>query len=310
MFMSNWDIKVINAKDIDQYKWSKMLSKTPELIAQFHEHWFLSAIAENWVAFVYGDYLSAFPCVFKKKYGVKIIYQPFFSRSISLLGEHHPELISVMLSQIQSKYDLIMFNSELDIDGFGFKKKPMRHQLLNLDNTYEKIVEGYSTNAKRILKKNIDIVFEEIDETREFLELFRNTIGNNLGYDESNYSCLGKLIDDGLKKGLIKLISLELDGNRQGFACFYFYKNVINYVKGVLTEEGKMNGAMYFMFDHIIKTNAQSDKILDFGGSDIEGVAAFYKKFGANDHEYYYYEKNQLPFLLKKIYGLRQKFSS
>ena len=64
--MSNWDIKVINAADIDHQKWSKMLSMTPELIAQFHEHWFLSAIAENWSAYVYGDYLSAFVCVYKK----------------------------------------------------------------------------------------------------------------------------------------------------------------------------------------------------------------------------------------------------
>ena len=75
---------------------------------------------------------------------------------------------------------------------------------------------------------------------------------------------------------------------------FYYYKNVINYLKGVLTEEGKKNGAMYAMFDYIIKSNAQTGKVFDFGGSDIEGVATFYKKFGAYDNSYYSYEKNHL----------------
>ena len=98
--------------------------------------------------------------------------------------------------------------------------------------------------------------------------------------------------------------------NNLGFACFYFYSNVINYIKGVLTDKGKQEGAMYRMFDHIIKINSGTDKVFDFGGSDIEGVASFYRKFGSKDESYYTYEKNQLSFITRKIYELKQKFTS
>ena len=306
--MSEWDIKVINAADIDHQKWSKMLSMTPELIAQYNEHWFLSAISEQWEAYVYGDYQAAFPCVYKKKYGVNVMYQPFFSREVSLLGNQDPELLKEVLSLIERRFSVITFNSKLSIQNFEFKATPMKYQVLNLHPTYDKIFENYTTNAKRILKKKSDVIIIEHSKTEDFIDLFREKVGSRLGYRTSNYNCLNELINQGLENETFKLYSLTKENNIQGYACFYFYRNVINYVKGALTDEGKQNGAMYAMFDHIIKSNSQSDKVLDFGGSNIEGVASFYKKFGANDNVYYSYEKNQLPFLLRKIYHFRQMF--
>ena len=48
--------------------------------------------------------------------------------------------------------------------------------------------------------------------------------------------------------------------------------------------------------------------ILDFGGSNNKGVAEFYRKFGAVDHTYFKYEKNNLSWSLKKIKQVRDQW--
>ena len=113
--MSKMDIKIIDSRDIDQKKWSSMLSMSSDLIAQFNEYWYLNAIAEKWGAYVYGDYISAFPYVHKKRYGLNIMYQPFYSRSVSLLGQDNPDVLYEILSLIQARFSLISFNSDLEI---------------------------------------------------------------------------------------------------------------------------------------------------------------------------------------------------
>ena len=54
---------------------------------------------------------------------------------------------------------------------------------------------------------------------------------------------------------------------------------------------------MFFLIDNFIKNNAETDFLLDFEGSNIEGVQRFYKGFGAENQNYIhiYYK----PFSLK-----------
>jgi len=54
-------------------------------------------------------------------------------------------------------------------------------------------------------------------------------------------------------------------------------------------------GAMYFLLDSFIKTNAEQDLILDFEGSMIPGVARFYSGFGAIPETYFQLKFNRLP---------------
>ncbi len=308
--MSNNKIQVIDSKEIDLIKWRDLLLRSPAAYAQYCEHWFISSISDSWEVYVLGDYLAAFPCVYKIKYGVKVMYQPFFSREFTFLGAYNVDFVNETLHRIAINYKLIQFNSSLMIKGIDFKITKNSYQVLDLSSDYNEIYKCYSTNTKRILKKNGDIDITESENLNDFIDLFKKNIGIKLGYNIYNYNCLHTLIDEGMKNGTIKLFSFKNGNDQLGYACFYFYGNVINYIKGVLTDNGKQDGAMYRMFDQIIKVYSGKDNNFDFGGSNIEGVATFYRKFGSKDQSYYTYEKNQLPFLARKIYELRQKFIS
>ena len=52
--------------------------------------------------------------------------------------------------------------------------------------------------------------------------------------------------------------------------------------------------------NHIIKREAESKKTLDFEGGSLEGVARFYKGFGAEEEVYYIWQNP----ILKQISSL------
>jgi hypothetical protein len=63
--------------------------------------------------------------------------------------------------------------------------------------------------------------------------------------------------------------------------------------------EGRRLEANHFLFEQLIREFANSDLILDFEGSDIAGIANFYKKFGAVSEPYFFVRFNNLPWPIK-----------
>ena len=58
---------------------------------------------------------------------------------------------------------------------------------------------------------------------------------------------------------------------------------------------------MFMIINELIKENAGKDILLDFEGSQIEGIARFYKGFGAINQPYYVLKKFRPGFLVGKI---------
>jgi hypothetical protein len=67
------------------------------------------------------------------------------------------------------------------------------------------------------------------------------------------------------------------------------------------SEEGKKTEANHFLINAIIKEFAGTKMLLDFEGSDLPGVKAFYENFGVTNQPYYLLRYNALPFPLKLL---------
>ena len=182
--------------------------------------------------------------------------------------------------------------------------------VLDKEKVFKKFSD-FSVRSIRIEKTEeavINMFKDEYDKgTKVFIFLFEKEVGSKIGLVDENYRSLNSLITNGISNDKIQLFSINKNEIVLGFVCLYFHKNIINYLKGTLTTEGKKVGGMYFAFDQIIRQYAAKDCIFDFGGSNVKGIASFYEKFGAKNLTYYSHEYNQLPKLINKLKKIKDK---
>jgi len=63
--------------------------------------------------------------------------------------------------------------------------------------------------------------------------------------------------------------------------------------------EGRNLGASHGLIDAFIKDHAGKKLVFDFEGSDIEGLAQFYRGFGAVEEKYPAIRLNRLPWWMR-----------
>lgn len=301
------DCKLISYENIDKDKWDCLLVSSDQIESQYASYWYISSVSNCWSAIVLGDYVAAFPFAHKKKGGYELVYQPFFTRSFPLMGKINAEFIRYVFDYFQENFSYLDVNllSEINFPFLSVEKRVF--QQLNLNQEYKLIKDSYSKNTKRFLKKNQNIKIEKSSDLDLFMSLFKEMVGKKLNYKNENYTALSSLIKEGLANESIDFLQVKFEGEVLGYGVFYFHKNVVNFLKGAVTNKGKNIGAMYVLINHVIEQNCNSDSVLDFGGSNITSVSNFNKKFGARNVTYHNYSFDNLPKIIKQLKNIRAK---
>ncbi len=304
-------IKYIEHKNIDKLKWDECIINSAKPFI-FVYSWYLDVIAGEWSALILNDYEAVFPIASKSKYKINYIYQPFFSRYFGVYSKQKTtdKLINTFFQAIPSKFKYIEFSLPecYIINQKDIETNEKKFQLLDLKFPYETTLKNYSENTKRSIKKAIKsgLKIRPDIEPEKIVNLFKITKGNDLEiFKESDYKILIKLMKVCLENKKGQSIAVY-DGNELCAAAFFMFNdNTFTYLKNGISENGKSKGAMYLLIDYFIKQNSVNKYQLDFGGSSVQSVADFYKKFGAKDYVYLQIKKNNLPTVAKWIKKLK-----
>ena len=89
------------------------------------------------------------------------------------------------------------------------------------------------------------------------------------------------------------------DGELCAGAMFVESNGKIIFLFSATSEAGRKQGGMFFILNEFLKLNGGRNITLDFEGSDLPGLARFYKSFGATKMEYSLIKKNKLPFIIR-----------
>jgi lipid II:glycine glycyltransferase (peptidoglycan interpeptide bridge formation enzyme) len=303
------NFKYIARKDINIKKWNDLAMRTDGAMV-YSLSWYLDEVSESWGAYVWGDYKAAFPIpVATKKLNVKVVYQPFFSRTLTFLGEFHDDK-SNFLNQLAFDYKLIHFCSDISfsLPTSKWKVEEFPFQVLDLEGGIEKLALAYSTNAKRQIKKARENQFSvvETDDFQLISDSFHRINQSKVkDLTPDHVQRLNNLFARANQEGVGKAFVVKSkEGSVLAGAYFLFFKDRITYLKGFLEEDAKNSGAMFFLFDRIFADYAHGYRVFDFGGSKVKSIASFFKKFGAKDAYYFSYSYNNLSVpvnLLRKI---------
>jgi len=304
--MSNPEIRFVANADIDREKWDRCISQSPYAIA-YAFSWYLDRICTRWDALISGDYLNVMPLVNNRKYGLKYVYQPFFTQQLGVFSAKKTDkvLVDNFLLAIPDQFRLI--DMKLNIGNtikdaqFNFRENITYHLALN--SSIDEIHQGYNTNTKRNIQKALQnkLSASVSNNIERFISFTQSNLSDKAPEVKSqHYAAFQKIIRFALENKLGEIHVVSNDLSNWLCAAFFLKSGQTSiYLAASSNSEGIEKSAMFLLIDNFIQQNVESDQIIDFEGSNIQGVARFYAGFGAIPKNYYSIHQNRLPALIR-----------
>ena len=279
-------MKFLDSKYIDRNKWDDLVSNCSDYNI-FSYSWYLDATCKRWGAILNENYTFGIPLPYKKVFFYSKIFQHPFSRNIAVLGDkkYIDEAIKLLY-----KFNNFSFSLSTKIDSkISLPFRIKKYQYIDLSSNFK-----FKKNAERIISKNIDFYhFKTSNNIENVLNFYFNNSFQKIKQQNINKFFLKKLLINALKNGKGDVIEVFNSNNQlRGASFFLKEKNWVIYLIGDCDFANKKNGLMFSTMSFAIEYYKKNNfSYFDFGGSNIESVATFYKKLGGIDVEYFEYYK-------------------
>ena len=305
-------IRYLTHNQIDVQRWDECIAQSPDGNV-YAWSWYLDVVHPDWEALVDDDYKTIMPLTSNKKFGINYLFQPFFTQKFGVFGKKEvtEEKIKDFLEAIPAKFKFAEFRIGGTLKGFnainglkGFKAAAMkdikahRNIELVLNQDYSVLSTNYNSNTKRNLakaqKQGLTIV-EDI-EPSVIIELFRNNKGKDVKHwGDVEYERLLRLVETAQSHDQCMVLGAQNTDNQLVAGAFFMMShNKIVFLFSGSDESNKENHGLTFLLDDIIQRFSGTNNILDFEGSDNDGLARFYKGFGGEEKYYHEIKFNRL----------------
>jgi hypothetical protein len=246
------------------------------------------------------------PVVWKQKFGMKYLYQPFYTQQLGVFskGMVEPADIVTMLSLLYKKFRFAGINlntKNLVGDDRRFKVYDKTNYVLNLARSYGELHASFSVNARRNIKKATEKnpAIERNISCGDLVAFKREN--DTIKRSEADYDWLRNLLETLLQHNAGEVYAAVEEGVIQAAAFFGFSKTRGIYLLSASNAAGKENRSMFKLVDAFIRDHAGTGLILDFEGSNIPNVARFFTGFGAHPEIYQGVSFDRLPVFLNKL---------
>jgi len=296
-------IKYIHREHLDEEKYNQCIdSSLQSKIYAFS--WYLDIVCDTWDVLVLNDYEAVMPIPWRKKYGIKYVYPPFW---VLQLGVFSNEVIdeNEFLTPLFNKFKFVELrmntcnNFELYPEFLQLKQC----QKLVFNTTYSSTLSHYRKDRKKDLQKAAaaDLIEKWNDHPSSLIQLFKNNIGKRTpNIKETDYENLEKLIAICIEKKIGEILSVYDKENKLVASVFLLkHKNSITKLISSTDLNYRKNGANTFLIDRVIFKYHKDFSVFNFGGSSIKSVASFSKSFGAETEKYHQLKMNKLPKFLQ-----------
>ncbi|MGC3979176.1 MAG: hypothetical protein QM751_13690 [Paludibacteraceae bacterium] len=282
---------------IDLEKWDNIISASKNSMI-YANSWFLNVVSPDWEALVSDNYEYVMPLPVKKKLGIKYLVQPIIAKQLGIFSSGHID--ALIVSRFIKSIPYYSYEINLNEGNCAESGTKLPNLLLNLALSYDNLVKSFSVNTMRNIRKAGKCLLR-IDwelNLNDFLHFY---------FEEERYYLLPDkkitttLIKTALEHNNIQLIGAKtLDGRLIAVLGLLTSTNRLIYLLASSNKEGKNKSAMFFLVNEVIRKNANTDVVLDFEGSKIDGIARFYKGFGAKPISYFSIKRFRPTLLIKQ----------
>ncbi len=303
------NIRYIPFEEIDQLKYDSCVHYANTGLP-FAYSWYLKAVNAEYDILVEDDYESIFPLTFNRKIPTQLqLVQPFFTPRLGIMSVNilSNKRIQSFINAIPNKFNYanISLNGKIDSADQKINTQMLpNYELLLAGRQYEDIRKSYSKGLKWQVNKvhKTDAIFTSNITPEKFIEGFKLHLGAKLNkLQERDYFTIMRIMYQAMHRSLGFFTGLELDGKLIAAAFILSSHNRLIYQFSFSSPKGREIGAMSAIIDMLIRQNAGRPVILDFEGSQIEGIAKFFRSFGAINVPYTRLHFNRMPWPLKLI---------
>lgn len=300
-------IKYLKHSYIDRNKYDQCINLDDSKLV-YGLSWYLDLVCESWDLLVLNDYDAVWPLPVREKLGIKYFYRPYAVQQLGIFSkkkinqEQTHEFLTLFAKS--SKFADVYANqgqfNQLAYKGISVEIN--NNFVLGLKESYEHVYSRYSKNTKRNIKKSQahNFTLFEKDSPEALIKLFKSNQGLKLKLKEAFYRSMEKVMFAALHKNIGQLWTLYNERNElcAGFFMIEFRgRNIMLF--SAANAEAKSLGAMAHLINEFIIMKCGRAEMLDFEGSNNEGLARFYKGFGSLNLSYSNLKFNNLPLLFK-----------
>ena len=277
----------IKRKDINDEAWNRCIdtSINPKI---YGLTWWLDAVCDEWEGLVVNDYDAVVPVPIKNYWLFKKVFQPPFTQQLGLftsqLNSHEWCIEAMNAIRKRFGHGTLQWNEgQLDLIHATeiFYKRTNYVQHLE-----ERTVGDYRKSHQRNLKKAVDCGCEMREVTLiDFLAFFKKHTPVYQSDFKKHKDKWETLLETALARGKAKVLGAYVGAELMATVFWGHYDGRMYYLFPAVSPEGKKKGANIFMVHHA-PAQFEDALIIDFEGSEIEGIAHFMLGFNAQLHPY------------------------
>ncbi len=297
-------IHYLSRAEIDIERWDHCVgSSSNELVYGYSIY--LDQMANHWDALVLNDYEAIMPLTWKMKWGIKYLYQPPLTPQLGIFSPSliQTEMVSKFLGSIPQEFRfaeifLNYANPCEDLKGHD-------NFVLDLKPQYQKLADQYKSDLVKNLRKaqRNNLVYGDYNDLHFALRLHQQEYGSRTAHvKDADYIRFEQLATHLMAKGTALLRSVQSgEGELLALSLLFRTRHRIYLVESTTLKKGRDLEANHFLLDCIIREFCQQELLLDFVGSDIPGIAHFYRNFGSQNQTYFFYYLNHLPWPVRML---------
>lgn len=303
---TSYNIRYVTRHEIDTARWDGCIARAANSLL-YGFHFYLDHMAAHqWDALILGDYEAVMPLTWRRKYGIKYLYQPPFTQQSGIFSARPlpADLIEAFLQTTCNHFRFaeIFLNYGNALPAL----EPHTNYILALDAPYPQLAANYEKDLVRSLRlvaARPPLIYSSTPDLELALETNRQLYGARTPHVQAaDYTAFAALCRYcRTRDQLVLRTAVTPGGEILSTALLLRDQNRLYLLQATTPAAGRQHEANHYLLDQLIREWAGSGLTLDFEGSELPGVAHFYANFGAIRQPYYYYWYNHLPWPIKLL---------